>query len=192
MGTVLSDSAQLDLEQGAPPYRGAFRPYRPLSVFQGKDPEGEWILQIYDRAAGNFGVLEAWGLELTFELPVGIAAEPLRPEIPASFELAQNYPNPFNPSTTIRFGLPFPAAVRLDIFDILGRRVRRLAEPHSPLPAGWHQYVWDGRNDSGVPAASGVYFYRLATEPVHSRNGINAASPGPGGMVQTRKLLLLR
>lgn len=120
LGTVLSDSAQLDLEQGAPPYRGAFRPYRPLSVFQGKDPEGEWILQIYDRAAGNFGVLEAWGLELTFELPVGIAAEPVRPEIPASFELAQNYPNPFNPSTTIRFGLPFPAAVRLDIFDILG------------------------------------------------------------------------
>lgn len=49
LGTVLRDSAQFSLAQGTPPFTGAFRHYRPLSVFRGSDPEGDWILQIYDR-----------------------------------------------------------------------------------------------------------------------------------------------
>ncbi len=73
---------------------------------------------------------------------------------PDQFSLSQNYPNPFNPTTTIRFNLPADSHVKLETFDILGRRVAILAD--TDLPAGQHAVVWDCTN---VP--SGVYFYRL-------------------------------
>lgn len=75
-------------------------------------------------------------------------------EVPLEFSLSQNYPNPFNPTTTIRFTLPEPAGVRLDLFDILGRRVGTLVNDR--LSADAHTFTFDG---SGL--ASGLYFYRL-------------------------------
>jgi hypothetical protein len=76
--------------------------------------------------------------------------------------LEQNYPNPFNPSTTISFYLPEDSGVRLEIFDINGRLIRRLAD--GAFPSGPHQQSWDGRNDSGERIATGVYIYRLTAE----------------------------
>jgi putative hemolysin len=74
--------------------------------------------------------------------------------------LLPNAPNPFNPSTVVRFHVPRPERVTLRILGPSGRIVRTLleAEPHH---AGEHSIVWDGRDDTGVPSASGVYFYRL-------------------------------
>jgi len=73
--------------------------------------------------------------------------------------LDQNRPNPFNPSTEIRFSLPDRRAVRLDVFDAAGRLVRLLHD--GTLGPGAHSIVWDGTNDAGRAAGSGVYFYRL-------------------------------
>ena len=73
---------------------------------------------------------------------------------PAEFVLYQNYPNPFNPTTTIRFDLPQDAHVYLDVYDILGRRVRLLVDEE--MTSGSHSVSFDG---SGL--ASGVYFYRM-------------------------------
>lgn len=70
-------------------------------------------------------------------------------------------PNPFNPATELRFELPRPGQVTLDIFDARGQRVRRLVS--GQLPAGLHQPLWQGRNDAGRPIASGVYHARLTT-----------------------------
>lgn len=81
--------------------------------------------------------------------------------VPRSSELQQNYPNPFNSSTTIRFDLPSVGPVDLTIMDILGHTIRRFHEPH--LEAGTYSLVWDGRNEVGETAASGIYFYRLET-----------------------------
>ncbi len=83
--------------------------------------------------------------------------------LPKSVILHQNYPNPFNQNTIIRFYLPDigiqPAEVRLEIYDILGRRVKMLVnERRYP---GEHEVVWDGNSDSGNTLSSGVYFYRL-------------------------------
>ncbi len=73
--------------------------------------------------------------------------------------LDQNHPNPFNPSTEIRFSLPHRCAVRLDVFDAAGRLIRVLHD--GTLGQGRHSIVWDGTNNAGRAAVSGVYFYRL-------------------------------
>lgn len=82
--------------------------------------------------------------------------------LPIDFELAQNYPNPFNPSTTIAFALPYRSHVRLEIYNAIGQLVRTLCD--SDLPAGSSRVVWDGRDNKGGDAASGVYFYCLKAD----------------------------
>jgi hypothetical protein len=79
---------------------------------------------------------------------------------PFILALAQNHPNPFNPATTISFELPRASAVRLTIYDVSGRPVRRLLD--QVLGAGALEVTWDGRDDSGIEVGSGAYFYRLA------------------------------
>ena len=83
-------------------------------------------------------------------------------ERPSGFVLSQNYPNPFNPTTKIEFTLARSGIVSLDIYDLLGRKVRALVSER--LSSGYKSVLWDGRNDSGKDVASGIYFYRLRTE----------------------------
>jgi hypothetical protein len=83
---------------------------------------------------------------------------PLSP-VPGGLVLHQNVPNPFNPVTTIAFELPQAAQARLDVFDVRGRRVRRLVDAR--LDAGPHTFTWDGKDTQGTAMPSGVYFYRL-------------------------------
>lgn len=90
---------------------------------------------------------------------------------PGTFRLAQNHPNPFNGSTTIEFELS-AAPGQLTIYDLAGQRVTTL-ERDGP---GVFRWSWDGRADSGVPVASGVYLVRLTS----------------GTEVRTLRLLLLR
>ena len=83
------------------------------------------------------------------------------PGLPATLALAQNYPNPFNPSTTISYELPRATLLRLDVFNILGQRIRRLVD--DVMPAGKHSVVWNGFNDRGHAVSSGIYLYRLSS-----------------------------
>jgi len=70
-------------------------------------------------------------------------------------------PNPSNGMLALRFSLPTPSDVRLTLYDVQGRRVRALVDRR--LPAGYHVFIWDGRNGAGRTAAAGVYFARLET-----------------------------
>ena len=79
--------------------------------------------------------------------------------LPQKFALLPNYPNPFNPETTIAYQLPESAEVRLAIFNTRGALVRTLV--NTTQAAGTYTVRWNGRNDSGAPAPSGVYFYRM-------------------------------
>jgi hypothetical protein len=81
--------------------------------------------------------------------------------IPYATELRGNYPNPFNPSTTISFALQGEGRVQLDIYNILGQKVKTLLDDE--LDSGIHNVRWDGTNDRGGVAASGIYFYRMKT-----------------------------
>ena len=84
----------------------------------------------------------------------GVATEPA--EVPHGFRLHQNYPNPFNPHTVIAYTLAQPSAVRLEVFDVQGRRIRTLVDGRQP--AGAHQVTF-----SGAELPSGTYLYRLQT-----------------------------
>ncbi len=97
-----------------------------------------------------------------------------------SYQLEQNYPNPFNPSTRIRFGLVERGNVHVQIYNHLGQLVRTLAEEE--LAAGWHELSWDGRNQTGAAAATGVYFYRVN---VRNQNGATIFS-------ETRRMTFLK
>jgi len=75
------------------------------------------------------------------------------------FALLQNRPNPFGNSTTIAFELASAVHVRLDVFDVSGRRVSAIA--NRMMQAGHWSLQWDGRDAHGDPARPGVYLYRL-------------------------------
>jgi hypothetical protein len=91
------------------------------------------------------------------ELHRAVAVVPARELV-----LEQNSPNPFNPRTSIRFYLPARGPVELNIYDVRGALVRRLAGGH--YDTGAHAVDWDGTDAHGQPVASGMYVYRLATE----------------------------
>jgi len=88
--------------------------------------------------------------------------------------LMQNYPNPFNPITTIKFALDKDENVKLSIYDVSGKLIRKLLDTR--LKKGWHNVTWDGKDSEGKPVTSGVYFYMLSTS----------------GYRETRKMILLR
>lgn len=79
--------------------------------------------------------------------------------LPTRAGLAQNRPNPFPSSTRISYSLPGAAAARIIVYDAAGRRVRTLID--AQVAAGTHEIAWDGRDDAGRPAGSGVYFCRM-------------------------------
>jgi hypothetical protein len=70
-----------------------------------------------------------------------------------------NYPNPFNASTNIRYTLHGRSRVSLTVYDLLGRRVRTLVD--AIQEPGDYEIPWDACNASGVPVATGIYFYRF-------------------------------
>ncbi len=119
---------------------------------------------IYEISAGSITSIKS--------LPVAI--EPGLKVVPEDFVLYQNYPNPFNSGTTIEFYLPQTSEIKVEIYNLLGQKVRKLWQGQQM--AGQHQLRWDGKNNAGKEVSSGVYLYRLST----------------GKTVLTRKLLLLK
>ncbi len=83
-----------------------------------------------------------------------VSVDNITRETPQGFRLSQSYPNPFNPSTTITFELPKSSAVRLSVYDLLGREVSVLVNERRD--AGVYEVTFDGSN-----LASGVYICRM-------------------------------
>ncbi len=88
---------------------------------------------------------------------------------PERFELSQNYPNPFNPSTKITFSIPEESGIKLEIYDVLGRKIKSLL--NKKLNPGSYSVEWDASGES-----SGIYFYILRA----------------GKYVKTRKMMLIK
>ena len=88
--------------------------------------------------------------------------------------LAENYPNPFGSTTNIEFALKQSSMVTVDVYNILGQKVKTLTEDE--MPSGIHSIQWDGKDAFGYQVANGVYFYRMNTDEFH----------------QTRKMILMK
>ncbi|MFQ5511914.1 MAG: FlgD immunoglobulin-like domain containing protein [Candidatus Krumholzibacteriia bacterium] len=98
-------------------------------------------------------------------IPVGIGDGGIAPRATA---LHSNVPNPFNPRTTIHYTVGTRDFVRLSVYDVTGRLVRRLVD--GAQEGGPHAVTWDARDGVGRPVSSGVYFVRLeATGDVRTR-----------------------
>ena len=90
-------------------------------------------------------------------------------DVPGTFHLSQNYPNPFNPTTIITYQLPMGSHVKLELYNLLGSRVRTLV----------NEYQTGGTRSVTLRAdnlSSGVYFYRLSA----------------GGFIATKSLVLIK
>jgi len=92
----------------------------------------------------------------TLALQSGVAA------LPKEYSLRGNYPNPFNAKTIISFALPQESRVTLDIYNILGQKVKTLVD--GAMPAGYHNLEWDGSDHNGLGVSSGVYLYKLKAD----------------------------
>jgi sugar lactone lactonase YvrE len=78
------------------------------------------------------------------------------------FPLLRNYPNPFNPETSIRYFLPERSILNIDVVNTLGQNIRTLVDSFSE--AGEHTIRWDGRDESGRMAATGMYICRMKVQ----------------------------
>jgi subtilisin-like proprotein convertase family protein len=142
-----------------------------LDDLLGQEVAGIWYLHVTDVVAGSAGVWHTWALNLLVPAAV-TAVDDDGP--PLATRLRGNAPNPFNPQTAVAFDLARGGPVRVEVFDVRGRLVRRLID--GPLPAGAQSVAWDGRDDAGRDLASGTYLARLAAD----------------GVVQMGKMLLVR
>lgn len=94
--------------------------------------------------------------------------------LPENFILFQNYPNPFNLYTNMLYKLKGEFFVKLEIYDIRGKKVKTLlSEKQTP---GFKSFIWNGKDEDENPLPSGVYFYRLKV----------------GDQEKTKKMVLLK
>ena len=127
----------------------------------------------------GWGVTSTGGVARFFGTITDVEEQPMQ-ELPETFSLFQNYPNPFNPTTTIRYALPRDARVTVSVYNILGQLVNELV--NDVQSAGYYTVNWNGRNQSGLQAATGVYLYRIEARP----------TDGSAPFVSTKKMVLMK
>jgi predicted CXXCH cytochrome family protein len=132
-----------------------------------------YLFVLEDKSSGVHNTKYAVNL-LRYSIGVITGVEPVDETIPFAYALEQNYPNPFNPATTIDYSIPEKEFVRLEVYDILGRRVRTLVnEDHAP---GNYVARWDGTDQNGLAVSSGIYLYKIQA----------------GSFAMTKKMMLLK
>ena len=94
--------------------------------------------------------------------------------LPKKIVLSQAYPNPFNPATTISYHLLEANHVRVDIYDMIGNKVRTLVS--QTQNAGTKSYQWNATNDLGQSVSAGMYIYTIQA----------------GDFIQSKKMVLLK
>lgn len=111
---------------------------------------------------------------VTFSSATGIGSELKTEAIINTFELFQNYPNPFNPTTRIDYQIPSSGGVEILLYNIAGELVKTLVKTEQS--AGKYSVYWNGKDNNNMPAASGIYIYRVMY----------------GNSVLSRKMILLK
>jgi len=132
------------------------------SIPPGQTADASFFFDVFCGETGRTGIVE---VEVFDENGKPLAERTLYFQADLDMEdsgLFDPFPNPGNPGTNIQFGLKQPARVILDVYNVLGRKVRTLLD--DMRPAGLWQAGWDGRNMNGVPVSSGVYVLRIRAD----------------------------
>lgn len=130
-----------------------FAYYSLVSKYFASEEQGELSLTTYYTATGGRGRLNP-------RLPVETSVHQHEYTI-KHYELKQNYPNPFNPSTCISYNLPKSTHVTLKIYNIQGQLIRTLID--GSQIAGAKTILWNGMDEHGIKASSGIYIYQITT-----------------------------
>ena len=94
--------------------------------------------------------------------------DPENPHLPGEFSLEPGYPNPFNAQITLRYHIPKASQVQIQIFNLRGEMIRRLAHTHRQ--PGSYTLHWDGRDDFQSTVSSGIYLVVMrAGDTLHSQ-----------------------
>ncbi len=109
-----------------------------------------------------------------FNFNEDLFTEEIIEEVPSEFKLYQNYPNPFNPKTVIRFDLPKESNVKILIYDVLGRLIKKIIDNRQDI--GFKTIQWDATNNYGKKVSDGVYLYSIEA----------------GDFLQTKKMVFLK
>jgi subtilisin-like proprotein convertase family protein len=173
--TYFDDEAMNPIDDTAnhAPFTGHFRPVQRLWFFDGENSGGDWKLKIVDNGPSDGGELVSWGMKFRYS---AIDDNVIYPD---KFSLVGNYPNPFNPRTRILFNLPYAADVKIVLYDITGREVKKLLnERRGPALEDFIDFdISSVDNVSGGGLASGVYFYSLIAD---------------GKFIESKKMVLLK
>jgi hypothetical protein len=182
------------------PYEGVFVKVSDISVVSAPDANGNWHIddgsgpaqvdggyysyepQLNDHIDWILGFIDYAYDEYEIEIRTDDDIGPVTPtsvpavceQLPRTFAMSQNYPNPFNPITRFTYTVPRQSPVKIEIFNIMGQRVRVLVD--EKVAAGSHVVTWNGQSDARMEAASGIYFCRFQA----------------GDFCQIRKLVLLK
>lgn len=173
-------------------YYGDQEPYRQSikifditnsSILLEKNNESSYYTYPYVLDVDNDGILECVFLEYDYPnfnnfnylvYDTGVNTGNIKETNELNFNLKQNYPNPFNPSTNIEYDLSEAGEIKVEIFNVNGELISTIVNEYQR--PGKYTVKWDGTDDSGGKAASGVYFYRVTSKE----------------KLQTRKMILLR
>ena len=133
--------------------------------------EATWDVHAYDGFEATGSSNGPWALSFDAGWVLGGLDNNTIPDV---FALHNNYPNPFNPVTNIRYDIPVASDVRIDIYNIAGKKVRTLvSREHQP---GRYKIQWNATNEFGSPVATGMYIYKI-----HAKD-----------FVSVKKLLLMK
>lgn len=155
INTNFTDTAALKINQGVAPYTGYYKGFDTLSKFKNLNMQGDWVLVVWNSDQTAIGTLTNWNITFAYENTVSVIKE--SETIPDKYNLFQNYPNPFNPVTNIKFNIPKAGNTKVEVYDLLGKKVETLVNQY--LAPGNYKVTFDGSN---LP--SGVYFYHLNSE----------------------------
>ncbi|MFC1556102.1 M14 family zinc carboxypeptidase [candidate division KSB1 bacterium] len=138
--------------------------------------ESSWTLQTYDISSflqssdsvhvvfglrtNNSGVTGGWNIDdIRISQNILVSVDDSKPIIsPDEFQLYPVYPNPFNSSAVITFDLPGAGTVDIGVYNILGQRIKTIA--NRDFSPGTVHLQWNGDNDSGAAVSTGIYFLR--------------------------------
>lgn len=127
------------------------------------DPDVEPGETYYYKLAdvGLSGEVTMFGpISATAQGATSVSDEKTPSNTPAKFRLGEAYPNPFNGNATIWFSLADVGNVTLEIFNLMGQKIRTLVSDRKE--AGSHAIAWDGTNDLGQHVGSGIYLYQMS------------------------------